>query len=646
MNINITEISNKSVKDFTDYINNIKITELKNLKEYLDNLYYNIGDTGLEDYKYDLIKETLEKRDPSYIAGIGANVGVNESVKLPFFLGSMQKIKPDDSGKLERWLNKNKASEYMISGKLDGVSCLAIYEKGQSVKLYTRGNGKVGKDISWLAKYNPSLPNKMNRDINIRGELIVKDSVFDKKYKNDYSNARAMVTGILGSKVLQKGAQDINFVAYEVLEKNVAPKPQEQFSMLQKSGIEVVHHQLIKGTINTDILTEYLLKYKNDSPYYLDGIIVQSNIPVKRKSVKYPEYAFAFKIDGESANVLVEKVVWDISKWGAFKPVVHIKPTYLGGVTIRKATAHNAKYIYDNNIGPGAKITIIRSGDVIPKIINVVKESNMAQMPQSKYKWNETRVDIYVKEITPSMGRTMCIKRIHTFFQKLEVKEIGPSRVETMHDNGLKSLLSILKASEDNIVNAVGSKPIGVKIYSNIRTVLEEPDISSFVGASGIFGEGIGQERVTALVEGIPNIFELGSQLSKEELTDKILLIEGFSDITTKLIVDNIYWACLFVKIINKLSTKSLVKKVGKPQIIGDKLQDKIFVVTGFTSKELEAQISSLGGIYTTKWTVKAAGVIASGKSLENRTGKIKKADDKGIPVYSLSEFQKKFLYD
>jgi NAD-dependent DNA ligase len=643
MYVNITDINNKSHENFIKYINNISLTELKKLKDHLDNVYYNIGDTGLEDYKYDIIKETIEKKDPRYISGVGADVGVNETIKLPFYLGSMQKIKPEDTGKLDRWLVKNNSTEYMISGKLDGVSCLAVYEKDKNVKLYTRGNGKIGKDISWLSKYNTSLPNKMNRNINIRGELIVKDSVFDKKYKNEYSNARAMVTGILGSKVLQKGAKDIQFVAYEVLDKNIAPKPSEQFELLNNSGIEVVQHEIIKMPITVEILTENLLEYKNTSSYYLDGLIVQSNVPVKRKPVKYPEYAFAFKIDGESINVLVEKVVWDISKWGAFKPVVHIKPTYLGGVTIRKATAHNAKYIYDNNIGPGAKITIIRSGDVIPKIIKVINQSSKPQMPDYKYKWNETHVDIYIQEITPEMSRIMCIKRIHTFFQKLEVKEIGPSRVKKMYDNGLKSIISILIASQDNIINSVGSKPIGVKIYSNIRSVLINPDISLFVGASGVFGEGIGQERVTAIAEGIPDIFEVSNKLSKPELSKKILNIEGFSDITTKLIVDNIYWASLFVLIINKLSTKS-INKIEKPKIIGDKLKNQVFVVTGFTDKILASKIEALGGTYTTKWSTKVTGVIASEKSLENRTGKIKKAFDKGIPVYSLQDFENQFL--
>jgi len=640
MNNEIKKLGLKPLDELKTYLEDMDLDKLKKLKTHLDDLYYNVGDSGFSDFRYDVLKEVLDKRTPNFMGGIGAKVGVNESAKLPFYLGSMAKIKPEDTGKLERWLAKNPTGNYMISGKLDGVSCLAVYKSGKKVKLYTRGNGKIGKDISWLAQYNPSIPRSLDMDINVRGELILPDEVFTKKYTKNYSNARAMVTGLLGAKTVRRGTSDMHFVTYEVLLKGSAPSPEKQFEQMDEAGFEVVQHELVTE-IDMDTLTEYLLQYKKKSPYYLDGLIVHSNISVKRKAIKYPEYAFAFKIDGEQADVKVEDVVWSVSQWGAFKPVVHINPTFLGGVTINKATAHNAKYIWENNIGPGAVITVIRSGDVIPKIINVVTPADEPQMPKEDYKWNDTHVNIYATG--KKHMKKMCIKRIYRFFQKLEVKEIGPSRVATMYNNGLVSVIRILSASKKEIIKAVASDAVGQKIYANIRTALHNPSIQMFVGASGVFGEGIGRERISVLVDAIPDVLTRGPTISKKALKKEVLQVEGFSNITANLIVNNIYWGGAFATVIEKLSTKSVLPII-EPVIKGDSLKGMTFVVTGFTSKKLEAQIASLGGTYTTKWTVKAAGVIASEKSLEKRTGKIKKADAKGISVYSLEEFTEKFL--
>ena len=168
MNNKITELESKSIVQLEDYAINIDLDKLKKIINHLSNLYYNVGESGLSDFRFDILKEILETRDPTYEIGVGANVGVNESVKLPFFLGSMPKIKPDDIDKLKRWLAKNLVSNYMISGKLDGVSCLAVYKEGKPVELYTRGSGDVGKNISWLEKFVETIPLKLDKDIKDR----------------------------------------------------------------------------------------------------------------------------------------------------------------------------------------------------------------------------------------------------------------------------------------------------------------------------------------------------------------------------------------------------------------------------------------------------------------------------------------------
>ena len=146
---------------------------------------------------YDIIKEYIERKYPKNkaISEIGAPVEKNK-VKLPYEMASMDKIKPD-TGALELWCKKYKGP-YVISCKLDGVSGLYTTE-GDIPRLYTRGDGKIGQDISHLIPYL-RLPEIKEENLVIRGEFIISKSVFVKKYKEEFANPRNMVAGIINQK--------------------------------------------------------------------------------------------------------------------------------------------------------------------------------------------------------------------------------------------------------------------------------------------------------------------------------------------------------------------------------------------------------------------------------------------------------------
>ena len=107
--------------------------------------------------------------------------------------------------------------KYIIEDKLDGVSCLMTSRDGV-IKLYTRGDGIVGADISYLADYFITIPKNLSEDISVRGELIMNKKLFDKKYSKKYSNPRNLVAGMTGAKTIKKGIRDIQFIAYEMID--------------------------------------------------------------------------------------------------------------------------------------------------------------------------------------------------------------------------------------------------------------------------------------------------------------------------------------------------------------------------------------------------------------------------------------------
>ena len=637
----------KTASKLLEFLEKTVNDTLMSIKKTLDDKYYNEGLQLVSDEYYDLIKEALGDLDT---VGAKLREGDNKT-KLPFWLGSMDKIKQDEDTKIDSWKSKNVVSlpnhhNYIVSSKLDGVSCLAIFSL-TDIKLYTRGDGITGSDISHLSKFIKSIPKKLKipeEGLAVRGELIIPEKIFKKKYADKYENPRNMIAGLIGSKTSREGLTDIHFVVYEIVAKDVEmPSPEKQLKTLDMIGFEVVKYQ-IQNDISSEILTEILARLKQESDYELDGIIVQSNTKYTRNTSKNPKYAFAFKIQGETADTTVISVEWKVSQWGALKPVVIINPVKLSGVTISKATGYNGKFIIDNVIGPGAVVTIIRSGDVIPKIINIVKpaKSGKPQLPEIPYKWTETKVDLLVdsskqdSEALQDINNEMCVKRINRFFEKLDIKEIGQARIQKLYENGIDTIIKIISSTREELIEALDSEKLGEKIYTNIKEGLRGIKIPNLLGSTGVFGEGIGQRKLEVLFENIPNILEIADS---EDLKEQILNTPGYSDISANLIVDNIQYAIIFMN-----SVKPFIFKPEAKVKVKQTLSGKKFIVSGFRDKDLKTDVENLGGEIIDTWKVSADGLIVDKKAKEMETGKVKKANEKGMPVYTVEEFRKLFI--
>ena len=637
MNTLVKKISKYSDNDIQAYFNTEKMDTLHKLKLYLDDIYYNTGqDSGLKDYQYDMLKETLDKRDPDYVVPVGARIREGENrVKLPYWLGSMDKFKPNSEQEIKRWLLDNKATQYNIEYKLDGVSCLLI-STGGKIKLYTRGDGIVGADISYLAQYFKTIP-KLSKDIAVRGELIMPVKLFTDKYSGEYANPRNMVAGRVNAKEIRLGLTDIDFIAYEIVGDGIIPAPTQQLDTMKKLGFKTVPNKVLdKDDLNVETLVATLAKFTKESIYEIDGIIVQSNIPYERNTDGNPTYAFAFKVQGQEIDTEVLGVTWNISKWGQLKPTVELKPIKLGGVIIKNTTGFNANFIEQNSIGPGAIVKMIRSGEVIPYILEVVSPApDGPEMPDIPYRWNKTGIDIIAEEF----GSVMCIKLITDFFKKLGIKHVAEKGIEKMYEDGLNSLFKILGASQSRIAQVPGFGDRGAeRTYTNIHSNLKDLSLPTVLGASGIFGFGMGRKRTENLFNEYPKILEEYSTISNKELYEKVLKIEGFSDITAKQVVDNISWADMFIKIIKKFATfKSNTK-------ISDTLKGKKIVFSGFRDAKLEEMIVSMSGKMTTSISSNTNILVVTSKD-RMPTGKVKMAIEIGtIEILTKQEFIDKYI--
>ena len=166
-------------------------------------------------------------------------------------------------------------------------------------------------------------------------------------------------------------------------------------------------------------LTQILQSWRNPEnyDYEIDGIIITHNQGYKREN-KNPEHAFAFKmaLTDQKAETFVTNVIYTASKDGFLKPRVQFAPITIGGAVYEFATGFNAGFIRDHNIGIGAKIEIIRSGDVIPYIEKVIEPAEQPMLPDPEtFKWNKTKVDILL--VNPGDDDTVKEKTIEIFFK-------------------------------------------------------------------------------------------------------------------------------------------------------------------------------------------------------------------------------------
>jgi NAD-dependent DNA ligase len=611
-------------------LENLNENQLGQLIRESSKLYYN-EEPILTDNQYDIIKEYLESRYPSnpIVHEIGAPVERNKVI-LPYPMGSMDKIKPDTNA-LTNWTAKFKGP-YVLSCKLDGVSGLYTTE-GKEPKLYTRGDGRVGQDISYLI---PFLRLPKTKGITIRGEFIIPRALFEAKYKDKFANPRNMVAGIVNHKTINEAIKDIHFVAYEVMKPVL--KPSEQMTFLSTLDVEIVLYKIDK-TISNVLLSETLLDWRYNYAYEIDGIIVTNDAIYERKSGN-PEHAFAFKmvLSDQVAEAKVVDVIWAPSKDGYLKPRVQIEPINLGGVQITYATGFNGAFINDNKIGIGAMIELIRSGDVIPYIRKVVVEAEEPKMPSVPYKWNDTHVDIMLEDL--ESDETVREKNITGFFRGIGVEGLSTGNIKRIMEAGFQSVPAILKMTIGDFLQVEGFKEkTATKLYDGIRERIDAASLVTLMSASNMFGRGFSEKKIELIMESYPNV--LLSKETDSQKVAKISAIKGMATKTAEAFVEKIPDFINFIKEAGLV--KKLVEEIKEKKEVDQShpLFGKSIVMTGFRDNELQDALKNVGAKIGSSVSSKTFIVLVKDK--DEDTGKANEARKLGVPLMTPEEFKNKY---
>ena len=590
------------------------------------NLAYRNGNAIMTDGDYDQMVELLFEYDPTndFFNKIGIEV-IDESrkVKLPIPMFSMNKIKTMEE--ISDWCRLkgiSKNEEVIITPKFDGLS-LCVDEIKNSAT--TRGDGFIGQNSN---EHYKLINNKLNKDTNFTityGEVIMSKSKFLDKYSNDFANPRNLVAGMLNSKTLhQDTLKDIDYIKYGGVIEGLSTKKELIDELNNNQDIKVSYHISKISDLSESLLIDLFKEWSIN--YEIDGLIIEvNNLKLQEElgretSTSNPCFSRAFKHISfvENKITTVTGITWNISKQGLLKPVLQVEPINLDGVTVSNVTGNNAKFVKDNGLGVGSKIRIIRSGMVIPKIVEVLEsvEFVMPTIEGVEIGWNDAGIEL----ITLTETDEQKIKKNIAFFEILEADNLGAGVVTQLWNAGYKTIKDILNISLNDFESIDGFGKRKAKIvFDSIKKSVTDVELSKLQHATSLY-PGLGSKKLKLLEE-----------FKTKPTVEQIMSIEGFAEISAKIYIDNYD---KFFEFISDLPV-TIAKKVEAVKVSND-LDGTSFVFTGVRDKDAEEVIVSRGGKIGGSVSKTTTHLIC--KDVNSGSSKLEKAKSLGVTIMCLSD--------
>ena len=657
-----------------------KTVDLQRMVQIASYLYYNYTGGGLTDNSYDSLEYHLKKREK--IKGrlyekIGAPPVEKIRVELPYPMPSLRKLKPG-THELDGFLGKFDEKEGSVPSssrlvwmeKLDGVSGMVVYEGGKISGIYTRGDGLVGGDVTYLGDWLKSIPAEVSckSKVVVRGEFILARGIFQTKYSGDYSNPRSFVSGKINSGFISPALPDIEFVAYSLLyldrkkceEFNFDGVPTQSLKILDVFGFKVVTYGIIERPVVFDLMQTYKAQ-RESSRFNIDGLVIVADEPrpevdlSTEGEISNPIGVFAFKmlLEEQIRDSKITTVEWNISRYGRYVPVAVYEAVYVDGVRLHRATAHNAQHIQDWSMGAGTKIKIARSGDVIPQINDVTVDESIEPIfpPTSKeggWEWYWKRRDIVLEDV--ENNPRVQIKRILHFFKVMGVKGIGEKKAENFWEGGLKTAEAIVSASVGELIKIkrMGKKS-SEKLHLDIRSQIRDVPPDRIIVASSTFKSGLGRTLLRQLFMNIPDILYLTEYEIRARFAAK--KIRGFGKSRIESSVRGIEEFKKYIGVFDKGGAVVNMgyyidwKKAVEAGKINKRIMEKKFVLTGFMSNkdyDFEDNIYFHGGEIVSTVTSGIEAVISA--SITNITKKMTDAHALKVPVLTKDEFKRRYV--
>lgn len=661
-----------------------RINKLKQLLDKHRYLYYVLDKPEISDSVYDSLYrelEELEKENPELITPDSPTQRVGDEPLKEFnkVKHSEQQWSFDDvfdfdelikwEEKIKNFIRKSDRNiqdeeiEYCCELKIDGLKVILTYEKGLLIKAATRGDGLVGEDVTQNIKTIKSIPLKLNKEIDITvvGEVWMgKDKLKEindlrkKDGEQEYANTRNLAAGslrqldpkITASRKLDTFLYDVDWSVKDI------DRPETQFSEIEyikNLGFKV--NEFTKICKNINEIQEFYNKWskdKNKLNYELDGIVIKINSINIQNALGYtgksPRWGVAYKFPAEKVTTTVLDIILQVGRTGVITPVAHLQPITVAGSTVSRATLHNEDEIKRLDIRIGDTVVLQKAGDVIPDIVEVVKELRLKDSKEFIFPTHVSACggDGSIERI-PGQVAWRCVsnnsfeqikRKFYYFVSKkcFNIDGMGPRIIDVLLEKGLitnfddiftlkKGDLLILprfaEKSVDNLLNAINKS--------------KEINLSKFIASLSI--SQVGEETSYDIV----NHFGILEKIQNAKY-EEIESIHGVGPIVAKSLFD---W---FKDEENKKLIKNLLKHI---KIIADQPKDSkfkglSFVFTGsikMDRNEAQTIVRNLGGEVSNSVSRKTSFVVAG----ENAGSKLDKANELGIKVISEEDFKKMY---
>ena len=639
-----------------------RIKELISILNEASRVYYQGRDEIMSNYEYDALYDELQQLENetgivnsnSPTVKVGYQVQSNlekERHEKPML--SLDKTK--DVQALREFIGDNTA---ILSWKLDGLTIVLTYNKGELLKAVTRGNGEVGEVITQNAKVFKNVPIKIpyKGELIIRGEAIITYSDFEKindeieEDSEKYKNPRNLCSGTvrqLNNEITAK--RNVNFFAFSLVDakgEDFKNSRLYQFEWLEKQGFSVVGHKKVDKNNLEDAVKEFEKAIEtNDFPS--DGLVLTFDDIAYSKSLgttsKFPKDSIAFKWKDEIRETVLKEIEWSASRTGLLNPVAIFEPVELEGTTVSRASVHNISIMKSLDLGIGDTIEVYKANMIIPQIANNLTKSGVKDIPTACPVCGESTKIRQVNEVEALYcTNPKCPAKKIKLFELMVSRDafniagLSVATLEKFIDLGILHDITDLFHLEKHKELIVNEEGFGEKSYNNlIEEINKARNISlpKLIYSLGIPNVGLSNAKLICKYFG--NDVDRIRNLTFDELNE----IKGIGEIIAKSFVEyynDEYNVQIFDKLLNEISIES------DSSSAENIYENMVFVITGSVEKfsnrnELKAYIEDRGGKVTGSVTSNTTYLINN--DVTSNSSKNKKAKELGVKIISEEEF-------
>jgi len=605
-------------------------------------LYYN-EQPEISDVKYDTLEENLRELDPEN--PILFKIGVDSSelfTKREHIIPMTSQDKVTNPQEFLKWARKRNYKNFLVQFKLDGISIELQYEDGIFQYALTRGDGKIGDDVSAnvinMKGFIPKLKTKFTGAT--RAEILLFHDVFERKY-NDKQNCRNAASGLVRRKD-GIGSGDLNLVFYDAISigDDVTFQSEiQKLKWLKEEGFPTIPTKTVHSPQEVINIREDVMTNKRDTlEFDIDGLVIKGKaIDLEDMKRAKPMKQIAFKFQAEEIETTLLDVEWSISGQN-YTPVAIVDPVRLMGTTVSRASLANPNLIEDLKLKIGSEVFISKRGDIIPKIERVIKTPSDAKEIPIPTRCEECKTKLINEGTRLYCPNEACPKRTYhqlvKWINKLNVKHFSEKlMLKPLFDTGkVKTIADLYNLKVPHLTQFEGVKETSAKkALDNLFAVKKVP-LARFIGGFDI--ENIGEDLTQRVVDAGFDTLEKIKGASIFQLSQ----VDGFAEITAQYLRDGV------VKLYSQMkevlnSNKITIEEVKKT---GGKFEGMTFCFTGkleaMKRAEAEQLVKDNGG-------QAKSGVVANLSYLvtnsDEPTAKYIKAQGQGTKIITEEEFLK-----